>query len=166
MELLSLWKQPKRLASNRFLALRYASATSHCCSTWNRHAASDLKLLADHDRSLDLVGGMEILPFADRLAKEVPSLRIIIDHLAGVVVDGKPSDLGGLRHIGLDRQGAAANPLNLPANCLGLGLPVLKVYSHIGTGLGQGQSGRTPDAPAAARDKGYFLSQFVFHIPR
>ena len=51
---------------------------------------SDLKLLADHDLSLDLVGGTEILPFADRLAKEVPSLRIIIDHLAGVVVDDKP----------------------------------------------------------------------------
>jgi L-fuconolactonase len=50
---------------------------------------SDLKRLADHDLSLDLVGGGEILPFADRLAKEVPSLRIIIDHLAGVVVDGK-----------------------------------------------------------------------------
>ena len=55
---------------------------------------SDLRLLADHDLSLDLVGGMEILPFADRLAKEVPNLRIIIDHLAGVVVDGKvpPAD--------------------------------------------------------------------------
>jgi L-fuconolactonase len=50
---------------------------------------SDLKLLADHDLSLDLVGGREILPFADRLAKEVPNLRIVIDHLAGVVVDGK-----------------------------------------------------------------------------
>jgi L-fuconolactonase len=55
---------------------------------------SDLKLLADHDLSLDLVGGREIIPFADRLAKEVPGLRIIIDHLAGVVVDGKapPAD--------------------------------------------------------------------------
>jgi L-fuconolactonase len=55
---------------------------------------SDLKLLADHDLSLDLVGGREILPFAERLAKEVPNLRIIIDHLAGVVVDGKapPAD--------------------------------------------------------------------------
>jgi L-fuconolactonase len=55
---------------------------------------SDLKLLADHDLSLDLVGGMEILPFADRLSKQVPDLRIIIDHLAGVVVDGKtpPAD--------------------------------------------------------------------------
>jgi L-fuconolactonase len=50
---------------------------------------SDLKLLADHDLSLDLVGGREILPFADRVAKEVPDLRIVIDHLASVVVDGK-----------------------------------------------------------------------------
>ena len=41
-----------------------------------------------------MVGGREILPFADRLAREVPGLRIIIDHLAGVVVDGKapPAD--------------------------------------------------------------------------
>jgi len=55
---------------------------------------NDLKLLADHDLSLDLVGGLEILPYADRLAKDLPHLRIIIDHLAGVVVDGKapPAD--------------------------------------------------------------------------
>ena len=52
-------------------------------------SASDLKLLADYDLSLDLLGGREILAFADRLAKNVPSLRIIIDHLAGVTVDGK-----------------------------------------------------------------------------
>jgi len=51
---------------------------------------SDLKLLANHDLSLDLVGGREILTYADQLAKEVPSLRIIIDHLPGLVVDGKP----------------------------------------------------------------------------
>ncbi len=55
---------------------------------------SDLKLLALHDLSLDLVGGTEILSFAERLAQEVPGLRIIVDHLAGVVVDGKmpPAD--------------------------------------------------------------------------
>jgi predicted TIM-barrel fold metal-dependent hydrolase len=54
----------------------------------------DLKLLTDHDLSLDLVGGREILGFADRLARELPDLRIIIDHLAGVTVDGKapPAD--------------------------------------------------------------------------
>jgi predicted TIM-barrel fold metal-dependent hydrolase len=55
----------------------------------DRAFISDLHLLADNDLSLDLVGGAEILPFADRLAREVPNLRIIIDHLAGVVVDGK-----------------------------------------------------------------------------
>jgi L-fuconolactonase len=55
---------------------------------------SDLKLLADHDLSLDLLGGREILPLADQLANEAPNLRIIIDHLAGVAVDGKepPAD--------------------------------------------------------------------------
>src|SRR5438876_660250 len=60
-------------------------------------SASNLKLLADYDLSLDLLGGREILAFADRLAKNVPSLRIIIDHLAGVTVDGKapPVDWAG-----------------------------------------------------------------------
>ena len=60
---------------------------------------SDLKLLADHDLSLDLVGGMEILPFADRLAKEIPKLRIVIDHLAGVVVDGKAPPADWIRQM-------------------------------------------------------------------
>jgi predicted TIM-barrel fold metal-dependent hydrolase len=55
---------------------------------------SDLKLLADHDLSLDVVGGTEILLFADRLTQMVPLLRIVIDHLAGLAVDGKapPAD--------------------------------------------------------------------------
>ena len=54
----------------------------------------DAKLLGDHDLSLDLVDGREILTFADRLAKALPGLRIIIDHLAGVRVNGKtpPAD--------------------------------------------------------------------------
>jgi L-fuconolactonase len=60
---------------------------------------SDLRLLADHDLSLDLVGGREILPFADRLAKEVPGLRIIIDHLAGVLVDGKAPPAGWVEQM-------------------------------------------------------------------
>jgi len=49
----------------------------------------DLKMLADHDLSLDLVGGREVLAYADRLAQELPGLHIVIDHLAGVRVDGK-----------------------------------------------------------------------------
>ncbi len=62
-------------------------------------------------------------------------------------------DVGKLRHVGLDRQGAAANALNLSANRLRFGLAMLEVYSHVGTGLGQGQSRRPPDAPAGPRDE-------------
>ena len=50
---------------------------------------SDLKLLAKYDLSLDLVGGREILLYADKLAQKVPGLHVIIDHLASVVIDGK-----------------------------------------------------------------------------
>jgi L-fuconolactonase len=53
----------------------------------------DLKLLVDHDWSLDLVGGSEILVCADRLAEALPKLRIVIDHLAGVRVDGQAPPL-------------------------------------------------------------------------
>ncbi len=49
----------------------------------------DLKLLVDHDLSLDLVNGGDILRFADQLANKLPRLRLIIDHLAGLAVDGK-----------------------------------------------------------------------------
>jgi L-fuconolactonase len=63
---------------------------------------SDLRRVADHDLALDLVGGREILAFANRLARTLPGLRIVIDHLAGVAVDGKapPVDwLAGLRPL-------------------------------------------------------------------
>ncbi|MHC1764829.1 MAG: amidohydrolase [Verrucomicrobiia bacterium] len=50
---------------------------------------SDLKLLADLDLALDLVNGNDILAFADRLSGTIPNLRIIIDHLAGLAIDGK-----------------------------------------------------------------------------
>jgi len=60
---------------------------------------SDLRLLADHDLSLDLVGGREILPYANRLAQELPDLRIVIDHLAGVAVDGKAPPAGWLEKM-------------------------------------------------------------------
>jgi L-fuconolactonase len=54
---------------------------------------SDLRLLASFNLSLDLVGGLEILGAATWWAESIPDLRIVIDHLAGVRVDGKaPAD--------------------------------------------------------------------------
>jgi len=45
------------------------------------------------------VGGGEILPFAEQLVKKLPHLRIIIDHLAGVVVDGKAPPADWLKNM-------------------------------------------------------------------
>jgi len=67
---------------------------------------SDLKLLADHDLSLDLVGGGEILTYAEQLAHEVPGLRVIIDHLAGVSLDGKSAPADWLQRM----RGLARHP--------------------------------------------------------
>jgi predicted TIM-barrel fold metal-dependent hydrolase len=48
----------------------------------------DLRLLADYGLSLDVVGGPSMLSATATLAKEIPHLRIIIDHVAGAKVDG------------------------------------------------------------------------------
>lgn len=57
---------------------------------------ADLRFLNESGLSLDLVGGLEILPYANRLSQELPDLRIVIDHLAGVRIDGKipPAEWG------------------------------------------------------------------------
>ncbi len=79
----------KRFAQNpvfRGIRMHYRNAQA---TPENTLLFGDLKNLADHDLSLDLMGGIEVLPFAARVAKEVPALRIIIDHLAGAAIDGK-----------------------------------------------------------------------------
>jgi L-fuconolactonase len=79
----------KRFAANKlFRGIRIRDRKLNVTLV-DRAFLSDLKLLAHYNLSLDLVGGSEILPFASRLANEVPHLRIVIDHLAGVKVDGK-----------------------------------------------------------------------------
>lgn len=50
---------------------------------------ADLKRLADADLELDVNGGLTLLPEAARLAKELPGLRIVINHLANTRIDGK-----------------------------------------------------------------------------
>ena len=51
---------------------------------------ADLELVSDFDLALDLVGGQEILEAADRLARLLPQQRLVLDHLAGVRVNGQP----------------------------------------------------------------------------
>ncbi len=49
----------------------------------------DLRLLADHDLALDVNGGPELLPSVALLANDLPGLRLIIDHVSNVRIDGR-----------------------------------------------------------------------------
>ncbi len=50
---------------------------------------SDLKTLTDAGLELDVNGGPEMLQIVDRLADRLPDLRIVINHLSNVKIDGK-----------------------------------------------------------------------------
>jgi L-fuconolactonase len=50
---------------------------------------NDLRRLADHNLEVDINGGPEMLPDIARLAKACDSLRIVINHVANVRIDGK-----------------------------------------------------------------------------
>lgn len=50
---------------------------------------ADIKRLADADLELDVNGGPTLLPEVARLAKELPGLRIVINHLSNTRIDGK-----------------------------------------------------------------------------
>lgn len=65
-----------------------------------------LELLADHDLSLDLATWSGSLQEIARLAERVPRLRIVINHIAGVKVDGNPPPPQFLA----DLRAAAAHP--------------------------------------------------------
>ena len=49
----------------------------------------DLRLLIRHDLELDVNGGPTLLPLAAQLAEALPALRIVINHVANVRIDGQ-----------------------------------------------------------------------------
>ncbi len=61
-----------------------------------------LELLADNDLALDVNGSPTILPGVFQLAKRLPTLRVVINHVANVRVDGQtpPADwLAGIQAV-------------------------------------------------------------------
>ena len=50
---------------------------------------ADLKRLADKDLALDVNGGPEMLPAVAQLAAALPALRLVINHVANLRIDGK-----------------------------------------------------------------------------
>jgi L-fuconolactonase len=76
----------KYAADPRFRGIRARVAPS------DPKATADLKLLASKGLSLDLLVGGSTLDAVLAITKEVPSLVIVLDHLAGAKVDGKAPD--------------------------------------------------------------------------
>ena len=66
----------------------------------------DLAVLAAHDLSLDVNGSVASLPAVAAIARGVPRLRIVIDHVANVAIDGRTPPADWLRGM----QAAAAQP--------------------------------------------------------
>lgn len=61
---------------------------------------ADLQRLMEAGRELDVNGRPDLLPLVDRLARRLPELRIVINHLANVRIDGPRLDaewLAGLK---------------------------------------------------------------------
>ncbi len=62
----------------------------------------DLGRLAERDLALDLLASPTMLEHAARLARQIPSLRLIIDHVANVRIDGEAPPgawLAGIRAV-------------------------------------------------------------------
>lgn len=81
-------KELKRLAANPMLRGIRVRGTD--ASRVNESSVvRDLKLLADSGLALDFNAGPELLGSVVKLSASIPDLRIIIDHVANVRIDGK-----------------------------------------------------------------------------
>lgn len=92
-------KHLQRFAKNqRFRGIRVGHAAVKAGLSEKAFLA-DVRRLVDHDLELDINGGPDMLPDIARLAKAIPTLRIVINHVANVRIDGKappPEWLAGM----------------------------------------------------------------------
>jgi predicted TIM-barrel fold metal-dependent hydrolase len=58
---------------------------------------ADLGRMADRGLTLDVNGSPEMLPDVERLSKGLPNLRIVVEHVANVEIDGKAPPADWLR---------------------------------------------------------------------
>jgi L-fucono-1,5-lactonase len=93
--------QLRRFGKNRlFRGIRIGAGALKAGLEQPRFLA-DLKALSDRDLELDVNGGPEMLPSVARLAGEVRGLRIVVNHVANVRIDGKTPPAGWLEGIRL-----------------------------------------------------------------
>ncbi len=87
-------KQLKKLRKDpRFVGVRARGAKP--IDFTDKKVLKNLRLLAKHGLSVDVLvngGGVEAVKMIDKLAREVPELRIVIDHVIGYDFDGKKAN--------------------------------------------------------------------------
>ncbi|MGV3756945.1 MAG: amidohydrolase family protein [Verrucomicrobiota bacterium] len=65
----------------------------------NEAFVADIRRLADLDLEMDVNGPMDTLPAIVEIAQKLPSLRIVINHLSNIRIDGKTVDATWQRHM-------------------------------------------------------------------
>jgi L-fuconolactonase len=96
---------PKLIAQPKFLGIR-VNAGPLGMGLDKPEFLADLKKLCEAGRQLDVNGRPDLLPLVDKLAAKLPELRIVINHLANVRIDGPALDATWLQ----DLKSAAKHP--------------------------------------------------------
>ena len=77
-------------ANPLFRGIRIGSG--HLRAIGDKTVLGNLEKLAEKDLSLDLLIGPELLSAIPALVEHTPAMRVVINHIAGVRVDGNPPD--------------------------------------------------------------------------
>jgi L-fuconolactonase len=82
---------PKLISQSKFLGIRVNSGPLGTGLDKPEFLA-DIKKLSEAERELDVNGRPDLLPLVDKLAAKLPDLRIVINHLANVRIEGAALD--------------------------------------------------------------------------
>ncbi|MDP1797506.1 MAG: amidohydrolase family protein [Planctomycetaceae bacterium] len=89
---------PKLVAQPKFLGIRVNSGPLGVGLDKPEFLA-DIKKLSDAERELDVNGRPDLLPLVSKLATKLPDLRIVINHLANVRIEGPMLDATWLQEL-------------------------------------------------------------------
>jgi L-fuconolactonase len=90
----------------RFVGIRMRERPGGDSFFENEAVWSDLQLLSDRNQTLDVLMFQYSLDDVDMISKRLPKLKILINHVAGAEVEGKPADqkwIGAVQKVAKNR---------------------------------------------------------------